>query len=75
MITPKNTRFWTDDAQCHAEWGDRALDDDERYAPDSLIFTASVPRAEEAEAIVRARLIDQLNDWIARTRDGGSELR
>ncbi len=66
-MNKQNIKTWEEDGHLFAEWGDRSLDDDDRYAKDSIILTADVP-VEEGEKALMARMCMVYDDWIDETR-------
>lgn len=51
------------DTELTAEWSDRALDDDDRYADDSVFIRVSVPK-EQGRGALNARLYEAYDRWI-----------
>ena len=46
-----------------AEWSDRALDDDDRYAEDSIFIRVSVPK-EQGRKALNSQLHKAMDEWI-----------
>jgi cell division protein YceG involved in septum cleavage len=72
-MNQNNIKYWEVDGTLFAEWGDRSLDDDERY--DGIILTATYhrhPNDTDVSCMKRIRgLIAEVYDqWIRETRNG-----
>lgn len=65
MISKRNIKYWADGDLFYAEWADRALDDDERYREDAIIFTASVPRQKYEQDEAKKAVTEMFNEWEA----------
>ncbi len=50
-----------------AEWSDRSLDDEDRYAGDSIIIKVSVPKEQGEKALWSAMAL-ALDEWMRDTR-------
>ena len=66
-MNKQNIKTWEADGELYAEWSDRALDDGERYAPDSIILTVSVP-IEKGEKYLMGAMAQRFDLWINETR-------
>ncbi len=69
----KNIKMWDNDWTLHAEWSDRALDDEDRYAEDSIILHVWInidPNLTDREnkKKLMAKMFDAYNEWIQETR-------
>lgn len=58
-----NVIYTESDGMLHAEWSDRALDDDDRYAEDSIFIRVSVP-AEQGPKALNMALHKAYDEWM-----------
>lgn len=66
-----NIKYWYEGDQYHAEWADRALDDDDRYEDDSIIICVSVDATGDKnkdEKNVNTEMCAALDKWFEETR-------
>ena len=63
-MNKQNIKTWEDGGQVFKEWADRALDDDDRYADDSIILVASGPDEKSAMTAI----VNAYDNWINETR-------
>ncbi len=72
-MNKRNIKTWEDDGKLYSEWGDRSLDDDERYFPDGILIVVSVVVADfDSKEIADSKLYTKMwsayKEWIKETR-------
>ncbi|MBT7538608.1 MAG: hypothetical protein HN683_04670 [Gammaproteobacteria bacterium] len=72
-MNKNNIKHWEENGKLYSEWADRALDDDDRYEPDSICICVEVTLVdydtrEIAEGILYRKMWDAYDAWVLDTR-------
>lgn len=62
-----NVEVWEENGELIAEWADRAPDDEDRYAKDSVILIAKVPASGTMKQLW-SEMATVYDRWIRETR-------
>lgn len=66
-MNKQNIKTYNRAGKLWAEWSDRSLDDEDRYAGDSIIIKVSVPKEQGEKALWSAMAL-ALDEWMRDTR-------